>query len=107
MLKKTLTVGLLISASFLSVTAMAANGQYWDNKGDRIENRLDNKGDRINERLDRRSEVAQANGNFRRAENLDRKGDRINHRLDRRGNRINDRLDKRAAHVGARQQRRG
>ena len=88
MLKPTLAASLLFTALIAGQTANAADGQYLDNKGDRIEERLDdkgdridtrldNKGDRIDERLDRKSDFADANGKERLADKLDRKGDRI------------------------------
>jgi hypothetical protein len=101
------TTGLLFSALAFGPPAIAADGQYLDAKGDRIEERLDDKGDRIDNRLDRRSAIADAHGKDRVADRLDRKGDHIDNRLDRKGNRINERLDRRSAQVGRRARSRG
>ena len=90
------TTGLLFSALAFGPPAIAADGQYLDAKGDRIEERLDDKGDRIDNRLDRRSAIADAHGK-----------DRVADRLDRKGNRINERLDRRSAQVGRRARSRG
>ena len=83
-----------------------APGHDWEDRGDRINDRLDDRGERINDRLDRRADRAWANGHYARAHRLDRRGDRIEDRLDRRGDRIDRRLDRRSDRVRDRHARR-
>lgn len=54
-MKKSLLLGAMLCAT-ISQHALAADGEFADNRGDRIEQRLDNRGDRIEERMDNRGD---------------------------------------------------
>ena len=83
MLKPTLAASLLFTALIAGQTANAADGQYLDNKGDRIDTRYEARADR-----------ADSAGHEQLANRLDAKGNRIDARLDHRGEVASNRLDR-------------
>lgn len=117
-MKKTLMVAIGVLTLGSASVVSAAESDFFDRLGNRIDRRFDRRGERINDRLDGRgeaindrldalSERAEAKGRFKVADHLDRKGDRIAAHLDRKGDRIERRKDRRGDRINRRLDHKG